>query len=205
MPSRREGGSSAAQAGTTATSPTATAGTASSTDAADASVQDPAANAAGAQAQAGSGGAPATQGPAPVISLMVEADRTNMYDAATNWLCFPGEKYDLCTKDLDATIVRADGTTELEPQEELDVVSAQAARYTRHCRMFAPLYRQVTLGALNGGGITDEARNIGYFDVMLTVSASAPLTSCALLPWLGRGSKSRAHERQVRAPWCALP
>jgi len=197
MPNRPEGGSSAAQAGTKAPNPTATAGSASSNDAADASVQDPAASTAGAQAQAGSGGAPATQGRAPVISLMVEADRTNMYDDATNWLCLPGEKYDLCTKDLDATIVRADGTTELEPhvvaedpkfdcfyvyptvsndpgsnsdlranQEELDVVSAQAARYTRHCRMFAPLYRQVTLGALNGGGITDEARNIGYLDVI---------------------------------------
>ena len=166
-------------------------------DDAGVSMQQPAA---GTLAQAGSGGAPATPtgpGPAEVISLMVEPDRANMYDDATNWLCLPGEKYDLCTEDLDATIVRADGTTELEPhvvapdpqfdcfyvyptvsndpgsnsdlranQEELDVVSAQAARYTRHCRMFAPLYRQVTLGALNGGGITDEARNLGYLDVV---------------------------------------
>jgi hypothetical protein len=140
---------------------------------------------------------PATTTPAEVISLEVTADRKTMYDDATNWLCLPDQKYDLCTKDLDATVVKADGTTELQPhvvaedpkfdcfyvyptvsndpgsnsdltanQEELDVVSAQAARYTRNCRMFAPLYRQVTLGALNGGGITDEARNIGYLDVI---------------------------------------
>lgn len=133
-----------------------------------------------------------------VISLKVEADREHQYDDSTNWLCLPGsDKYDLCTKDLDATVVKADGTTELQPhvvaedpkfdcfyvyptvsndsgsnsdlkanQEELDVVSAQAARYTRNCRVFAPLYRQVTLGALNGGSITDEARNLGYLDVV---------------------------------------
>lgn len=138
------------------------------------------------------------QGPAPIISLKVEADREHTWDDATNWLCLPGsDNYDLCTKDLDATVVNADGTTEAQPhvvaddpkfdcfyvyptvsndtgsnsdlkanQEELDVVSAQAARYTRNCRVFAPLYRQVTLGALNGGSITDEARNLGYLDVV---------------------------------------
>jgi hypothetical protein len=135
--------------------------------------------------------------PLEVLSLKVEADREHMYDDATNWLCLPGSKDELCTKDLDATIVKADGTTEPQPhvvaespkfdcfyvyptvsndpgsnsdltanQEEIDVVRAQAARYTRECRMFAPLYRQVTLGALNGGMITDEARNKGYLDVV---------------------------------------
>jgi hypothetical protein len=206
MPDSTAAGASAAgRAGMSAPTSTGTAGSAGNTQAPpttppvagnaaddmDASVPDPT------NGQAGSGGAPSTQGPAEVISLMVDADREHMYDDATNWLCLPGSKEDLCTKDLDATIVRADGTTELEPhvvaadpqfdcfyvyptvsndtgsnsdltanQEELDVVSAQAARYSRHCRVFAPLYRQVTLGALNGGGITDEARNTGYRDVV---------------------------------------
>src|SRR5678815_6071290 len=32
--------------------------------------------------------------------------------------------------------------------EELNVIKAQAARFGSQCRVFAPLYRQVTLGAL---------------------------------------------------------
>jgi Protein of unknown function (DUF3089) len=146
--------------------------------------------------------APMTTDPTPAeppetITLMVDAEREHMYDEPTNWLCLPGSKDELCTTDLDTTIVLADGTTELEPHvvatepafdcfyvyptvsndsgsnsdlmadmEEIDVVRAQAARYTRTCRMFAPLYRQVTLGALNGGTITDEARMLGYRDVV---------------------------------------
>ena len=41
--------------------------------------------------------------------------------------------------------------------EERSIALYQAARYSLHCRVFAPMYRQVTLQALFGGGITDEA------------------------------------------------
>lgn len=170
-PSNADDGNASAQAGGQAQSPATTA------------AADPATT--------------SSQEPAEIISLTVEADREHQYDDATNWLCLPGSKDELCTTDLDATIVNADGTTELQPhvvaddpqfdcfyvyptvsndrgsnsdlnanQDEIDVVRAQAARYTRHCRLFAPLYRQVTLGALNTGGITDEARNMGYLDVV---------------------------------------
>jgi hypothetical protein len=161
--------------------------------------------AAGADAMASAAGAggglavdPATPPAAPeTITLMVDPEREHMYDDATNWLCLPGMKDELCTTGLDTTIVRADGTTEVEKhvvaaepafdcfyvyptvsndpgsnsdlranQEENDVVHQQAGRYSRECRLFAPIYRQVTLGALNGGTISDEARMIGYLDVI---------------------------------------
>jgi hypothetical protein len=131
------------------------------------------------------------------ISLMVEAEREHMYDEATNWLCLPGMRDELCTTGLDATIVRADGSTEPEPfvpaaepgfdcfyvyptvsndsgsnsdlnagSEETNVTKAQAGRYSRVCRVFAPLYRQVTLTALTGGSISDDARTSAYRDVV---------------------------------------
>ena len=43
----------------------------------------------------------------------------------------------------------------------------QAARYSRDCRVFAPVYRQVTIqGLLNPGTVTDEMREEGYRDVV---------------------------------------
>jgi hypothetical protein len=43
----------------------------------------------------------------------------------------------------------------------------QAARYSEHCRVFAPVYRQVTLTALlEGGGFTDESLEIAYRSVL---------------------------------------
>jgi Protein of unknown function (DUF3089) len=51
--------------------------------------------------------------------------------------------------------------------EETDCVTAQAGRYSRVCRVFAPLYRQITLTALNGGvTVDDSARKLGYQDVV---------------------------------------
>jgi hypothetical protein len=48
---------------------------------------------------------------------------------------------------------------------ERDTVRAQVGRYASACRVFAPAYRQVTLGGL-GGGATAEDREIGYADVL---------------------------------------
>jgi hypothetical protein len=51
--------------------------------------------------------------------------------------------------------------------EERSIALYQAARYGLHCRVFAPMYRQVTLQAILGsGGLTDEARQTAYGDVL---------------------------------------
>jgi hypothetical protein len=51
--------------------------------------------------------------------------------------------------------------------EERSIALYQAARYSLHCRVFAPMYRQITLqGILGSGGISDEARQIAYGDVL---------------------------------------
>jgi hypothetical protein len=50
--------------------------------------------------------------------------------------------------------------------EERSIALYQAARYSLHCRVFAPMYRQLTLGAiLNGASIPPEAQQIAYGDV----------------------------------------
>jgi pimeloyl-ACP methyl ester carboxylesterase len=52
--------------------------------------------------------------------------------------------------------------------EERSIALYQAARYSQHCRVFAPLYRQVTLTQLLKGRetITPEMRAIAYADVV---------------------------------------
>ena len=53
--------------------------------------------------------------------------------------------------------------------EESNVVRAQAARFGSECRVFAPLYRQVTLAALRSfltGGTAAVDRNLAYNDVL---------------------------------------
>lgn len=120
------------------------------------------------------------------------------YARAENWLCRP-DNNEACDVDLDTTIVRADGTLELEPftaasnpqvdcfyvyptvsldetpnsdlvpgPEELAVVRAQFARFAQHCRLYAPMYRQITLTALRAtiaGQTPLIDRALGYNDV----------------------------------------
>ncbi len=51
--------------------------------------------------------------------------------------------------------------------EERSIALYQAARYGLNCRVFAPMYRQVTLNALfSSGSITPEAAQLGYGDVL---------------------------------------
>ena len=51
--------------------------------------------------------------------------------------------------------------------EERSIALHQAARYSQYCRVFAPMYRQVTLAALfSGEPISDEARLRAYNDVL---------------------------------------
>lgn len=52
-------------------------------------------------------------------------------------------------------------------QEELNVVTQQFARLGSVCRLFAPLYRQVTITALNSGRFETPAANLmAYSDVL---------------------------------------
>lgn len=111
--------------------------------------------------------------PAPAASARTD------YAVAANWLCRPGIANNACDVNLDATIVKADGSTTTEKftpnpnapidcfyvyptvsldaftqsdlvpgPEELNVVKAQFARLGSQCRLYAPMYRQFSLGAL---------------------------------------------------------
>ena len=85
----------------------------------------------------------------------VEAERAPAEEAAFD--CF----YVYPTTSSDPTPV-----ADLEVDaSELDTVRAQVGRYASACRVFAPAYRQVTLGGL-GGGATPEDRELGYADVL---------------------------------------
>jgi Protein of unknown function (DUF3089) len=108
--------------------------------------------------------------------------RSDTYADDAHWLCRPGLDDDVCSRDLDATAVFADGSTEVQPHQVADdppidcfyvyptvsnddapnsdfevdetaeVFAAynQAARLTGACRVFAPIYRQATLGMIGG-------------------------------------------------------
>jgi hypothetical protein len=129
-----------------------------------------------------------------------EGYESDLYADDANWVCLPDAADDACAGDLDATAVAADGTTDvvrhevaedppadcfyvyptvssdptpnsdLEPGEEPGVAFVQAARLTSACRVFAPLYRQVTLGMIGPGrpevppGV--DPRQVAYDDVV---------------------------------------
>ncbi len=121
---------------------------------------------------------------------------SDVYDADETWICRPDLADDQC-RDLDVTVLGADGTTTVEEREpapdppvdcfyvyptvsmdpggssdlewtpednEATTVVAQAAQYARSCRVFAPVYRQITLNGL--GAATDEERAAAYADVV---------------------------------------
>ncbi len=50
--------------------------------------------------------------------------------------------------------------------EERSIALYQAARYGLHCRLFAPMYRQLTLSAIGGTSIPPEAQQLAYNDVL---------------------------------------
>lgn len=135
-----------------------------------------------------------------------EGYESDVYADGAHWLCRGDTDDDACDRDMDATIVRADGTTEIERWEgvddapvdcfyvyptisrddsansdlvpaenqELYVVRQQAARLGSVCRVFAPVYRQVTLTALvsrlggtaAGDGEGAQSYEIAYADVV---------------------------------------
>src|SRR4029434_818315 len=123
----------------------------------------------------------------------------NDYSKAETWLCRPGRHdacdVDLTTTVISANgkLAREQWaanpkapidcfyvypTVSLDPtpnsdmvagEEELSVVRVQAARFGSQCRVFAPLYRQVTLAALRSvlaGRNANVDRNLAYNDVL---------------------------------------
>lgn len=114
-----------------------------------------------------------------------------------SWLCRPGLGGTPCDIPLDLTAVTAAGRTRVNLQPTVDppfdcfyvyptvstartrnaplasapeivrVVQAQAAQMQRSCRLFVPLYRQITLRGLLDGGLTDpKARALAQDDVV---------------------------------------
>jgi hypothetical protein len=56
-------------------------------------------------------------------------------------------------------------TKRIDP-EERSIALFQAARYSSECRVYAPMYRQITLaGLLQPKGVTQKMRDTGYADV----------------------------------------
>ena len=110
---------------------------------------------------------------------------SEVYDGTTNWLCHPDlpedECSDLSATEIapDGTTTRADlepaedpavdcfyvyptvsldstPNSDLTPDEqERSTVRAQAAPFATNCRVFAPVYPQVTLGQIGGGGFAE--------------------------------------------------
>jgi hypothetical protein len=128
-------------------------------------------------------------------STPYEGYRSDLYAGGENWLCRP-DTDDVCDASLDATIVNADGSIEVEahevaadppvdcfyvyptvsadPQvsadletggEEERAVLNQAARFSSLCRVFAPVYRQITVAGL-GDVAGEDARELAYGDVV---------------------------------------
>jgi hypothetical protein len=151
----------------------------------------------------GDGGAAtteATEAEAAALPAAYESHDSEVYGDDANWLCKPGIEDDVCSRDLDATVVNADGSTEVEPHEvaddpaidcfyvypttsrdegfnsdlepaenqEIVTVLNQVARLTSECRVFAPVYRQVSLGGIGGAEppAGTDPRAVAYGDVL---------------------------------------
>src|SRR5918993_461780 len=114
--------------------------------------------------QAGDGGGTGTTAEAAPLPDGYEGYTSDLYADDANWLCRPGKADDVCARDLDATVVNADGSTEV-----VVTVLNQAARLTSTCRVFAPVYRQVTLSGIGGDADAPEGvdpRAVAYGDVL---------------------------------------
>jgi hypothetical protein len=132
-----------------------------------------------------------------------EGYTSEVYADDAHWLCKPDIDDDVCSRDLDATSVAADGSTEVVEHEvaddppvdcfyvypttsfdpglnsdfdaaeaeEIHTAYNQVARLTSTCRVYAPIYRQLTLSAITGGddrgdGEGADPRAVAYGDVV---------------------------------------
>jgi hypothetical protein len=122
---------------------------------------------------------------------------TGLYDDPASWLCRPDTTNDACDGNLDVTLVNADGSLTVAPfvvnseppidcfyvypttsedaspnsdlfaGAESSTALTQVGRFASTCRLFAPIYRQVTVAGLVG--TNDVARgdwNTAYADVL---------------------------------------
>jgi hypothetical protein len=115
--------------------------------------------------------------------------------AKTTWLCKPGLKGNPCAPGLGTTVISPTGAVQgtLTPKnpkidcfyvyptvsdqktiqanrtidpEERSIALYQAARYSSECRVYAPMYRQITLqGLLQPAKVTSQMRTTSYADV----------------------------------------
>jgi len=119
------------------------------------------------------------------------------YSKDSSWLCLPGRK-DVCSTPLPTTALSPNGygstgqstvaknppldcfyvyptvsrdpwmNSDLKPSEEIGTAAVQFARFAGVCRTFAPLYRQMTLGAIaaySAGADIGGAAALAYRDV----------------------------------------
>lgn len=116
------------------------------------------------------------------------------YAGTQHWICHPDLEADVCTDlsvtvvAPDGTSTVEDVAPAVEPafdcfyaypttstdpgpssdlspdQSEIDTVRAQAARFSSVCRVFAPVYRSITLGGMTSAG--PDARELAYGDVV---------------------------------------
>lgn len=119
------------------------------------------------------------------------------YSKPSSWLCLPGRK-DVCSTPLATTILNPGGygptgvsmiarhppldcfyiyptmsgdpglNSDLAAKEELGAIQSQFARFASVCRTFAPVYRQMTLGAVAAaatGADVSEAAKLAYGDI----------------------------------------
>jgi hypothetical protein len=119
------------------------------------------------------------------------------YSKDAAWLCLPG-RADVCSTPLGTTALNPNGygstgqssvakdppidcfyvyptvsrdqamNSDLKVSEEKGATQVQFARFASVCRTFAPIYRQMTLGAIaaySAGANIDEAGKIAYADV----------------------------------------
>jgi hypothetical protein len=117
-------------------------------------------------------------------------------EAASVWLCRPGLASNPCEGSQRTTVFAPDGSSRVEDPptggrpvdcfyvyptvsnqlgrnatrsidpEQRAIAMYQAARFSRHCRVFAPIYRQTTLLSLFTRTATPEARQLAYSDVV---------------------------------------
>jgi hypothetical protein len=153
----------------------------------------------GADAGQDAGAAPADAQAQDASSADASSASETDYTNAANWLCRPGHNeacsasLDTTIVKADGSTEREAFTPDAQPKvdcfyvyptvsldttpnsdlvpgmEEKNVVMAQAARFASQCRVFAPMYRQVTLTALRASlaGMPNMAdQTLGYKDVL---------------------------------------
>jgi hypothetical protein len=151
----------------------------------------------GSTTEAPSDASTTTAAPAEVEELY-PGHTPDLYAGTTNWICHPDLATSPCDDIRTTVVEADGTTTvdELEPAAdppfdcfyvypttsgdnalnsdlqadatEINTVIAQAARFGSVCRLYAPVYRSITLGAIGGGFTGDraEARALAYGDVV---------------------------------------